>query len=71
MTIAELKKLVDEVFDDVPVDTECVIALMNGRDIPIGKVYVGVYTDGSKKVFVEEKCKTRKIPYCNSARDMV
>ena len=55
MTIAEFKKLVDEAFAEVPVDTECVIALMNGHDIPIGKVYVGVYTDGSKKVFVEEK----------------
>ncbi len=55
MTVAELKKLVDEAFADVPVDTECVIAMMDGRDIQIGKVYVGVYTDGSKKVFVEEK----------------
>ena len=55
MNIAEFKKLVDEAFAEVPVDTECVIALMNGHDIPIGKVYVGVYTDGSKKVFVEEK----------------
>lgn len=55
MNIAELKKLVDEAFAEVPVDTECVLALMNGYDIQIGKVYIGEYTDGSKKVFVEEK----------------
>lgn len=54
MTIAELKRQIDEAAASVPPDTEADIALFNGRDIKVGKVYVGVYTNGTRKILIEE-----------------
>lgn len=55
MTLRELKAQVDEAFGDESPDTPVEIFLMNGRSIPVGKVVVGVYTDGTRKIGIEEK----------------
>lgn len=55
MTIEQLKKAVDDLASREKPDTPVEIALWNGRNIEIGKVFVGVYTDGTKKIHVHEK----------------
>lgn len=55
MTLRELKKQVDEAFGSESPETPVEIFLMNGMSIPVGRVVVGVYTDGTKKIGVEER----------------
>lgn len=54
MTLAELKSNIDEVLETESPDTPVRIWLLNGYTLDVGYVRIGVYTDGTTTIGIQE-----------------
>jgi len=59
MTLAELKRNIDEILETESPDTPVKIWLWNGYTPDVGYVRIGVYTDGTKSIGIQEAKKER------------
>lgn len=54
MTLAELKRNIDELSKQEAPETPVEIWLMSGRTLDVGKVAVGIYTNDKRTIGIQE-----------------
>ena len=55
MTLAELKRNIGEILETESPDTPVKIWLWNGHTPDVGDVRIGVYTDGTRTIGIQER----------------